>query len=429
MKKRVEKGDLKIGMIIVELDRPWLDTPFLFQHFTITNAEDLAMVQSLCDYVYIDDDPAAGEAAKRRPVMASFSKPLTSSRGTGATGMTIDVNMQVPAALHSDSTVIPRYTDVVSVEEELQKVIELESVVREAIFTIFDDARQGRAINVENTRKLVAEVVESAIRNPDALAWITQLKKKHEYTATHGLRVCMVAVMLGRHLGYDREKLNLLGTGSLLLDIGKIRIPDEILNKTTALTPTEYELMKTHVLEGVKLLSTSSSMPQEVLDVVARHHEHYDGSGYVTGMSGDSIGELAMITAIVDTYDAILSDRNFQKAISNVEAMREIYKLRGSHYHPWLTEQFIQCMGIYPVGSIVEMTNGEVGVVIAINRIRRLRPRVTLIRSASGAPLRPPKDVDLMFSCDTKRQPYDIRKMLPTGTFDINPIDYLPIKH
>ena len=427
MKKRIERNQLKIGMRIIELDRPWLESPFLFQDFTITNDEDLAMVQSLCSHVFIDDDPALDTTTVRRPQLATSIKSPSASPHLAISGH--GSPQEAPGTEGRSKPIItPRYADSVPVEVELEQVMEIERVARETIFTIFDDIKLGRAINVANARQVVEEVVESAIRNPDALIWITQLKKKHEYTAMHGLRVCMLAVSMGRHLGFDQDKLNVLGTGSMLLDIGKILIPNEILDKPSALNEAEYEIMKSHVAEGVQILQGSQDITPAALEIIELHHEHYDGSGYLKGLSGDSIGELPMITAIVDTYDAMLSNRNFQQANSNVETIQEIYKYRGTHFHPWLTEQFIQCMGIYPVGSVVEMTNGEVGVVIAINRVRRLKPRVTLVRSADGTPINPVKDIDLMFSCDDRRQPYEIKQLLPAGSLDINPVDYMPCK-
>jgi HD-GYP domain len=427
MKKRVQTGDLKLGMRVVELDRPWLDSPFLFQGFTITSAEDLASVQSVCKFVYVDDEDSSGAPETRRPLVTPVKKPVLPSKRSEATGYSGSTDTEDVISI-SDTTLIPRYVDVTPVEEELQQVIEIERTAREMVFSIFDDARLGHAVNMDTAKVIISEMVESAIRNPDAMVWVTQLRKKHEYTATHNLRVCMLALSLGRHLGYNREKLNALGIGSMLLDIGKIRVPNEILDKETPLTPEEFEIVKTHVPEGIKILENSSGTPPEALEIVGRHHEHYDGNGYVAGMAGDSIGEFGLITGIIDTYDAITSDRAYRKGISNVEALRGIYAKSGSLFHPWLTEQFIQCMGIYPVGSIVEMTNGEIGVVIAANRVRRLRPRVTMVLSSDGTPFKPLKDVDLIFSCDSRRQPYEIHKMLPAGAFGIEATDYMPVK-
>jgi putative nucleotidyltransferase with HDIG domain len=413
-------------MYVTELDRPWLGTPFLFQGFEITSDEELGQLRSLCQFVYVlEADPRAAVGIRRTPVEAAVPRPaLVAEHVAGA--IDLSGTVRSGAAIPGNGTPVARYRDLTPVEEELQHAAEIHQSARETLFTILDDARLGHTLDVPRAKKVIGDMAESIIRNPDALVWLTHLKKKHEYTATHSLRVCVLALTLGRHLGYDREQLHILGTGALLHDIGKLKIPNALLDKPEALTREEFDIVKTHVPEGLKILDDQSGIPPAALEVVGRHHERYSGNGYVFGMSGDAIGEFGLISGIVDTYDAITSDRAYHLSLSAADALKIIYEGRTRAFHPWLVEQFIQCMGIFPIGSIVEMSSGSIGVVITANRERRLRPRVALILSPDRKPYMPATIVDLMQVTHEDGKPLEIRKVLPSGSHDINPADHLP---
>jgi len=430
MKTKVDVHDLCKGMYVSELDRPWLGTPFLFQGFEIHTDEELEQLRKLCQYVYVLNEEPHASPAVRRPVREATPPPVH-------TAQTITKRPPEYAVTETSSREIPRtgtppsrYPDLTPVEEELQQAMEVERSARETIYAILDDARLGRSVDSPRAKRVVGQMTESVIRNPDALVWLTHLKKKHEYTALHSLRVCVLALALGRHLGYSQEKLNILGIGALLHDIGKLRVPLEILDKPEALTREEFEIMKTHVPNGLKILENAEGIPAAALEVVGRHHERYSGNGYAFGLNGDTIGEFGLVSAIVDTYDAITSDRSYHLSLSAADALKIIYEGRQKAYHPWLAEQFIQCMGIFPIGSIVELSTGSIGVVITANRARRLRPRVALILSPEKKPYTPANIVDLMTAThDANGKPIEIKSMLPSGTFGINPTDYIPIQH
>lgn len=428
MKKKVDVHDLSKGMYVTELDRPWLGTPFLFQGFEIQSDEELAQLRSLCRHVYVlNENTLSGPAVRQ-------TKPRTAAPAAPKAHTAIHRSLDA-AATDSASHVIPkngsppnRYADQTPVEEELQQATEIEQSTRDVLYSILDDVRLGRAVDTPGAKKAVAKMTESIIRNPDALVWLTHLKKKHEYTALHSLRVSVLALALGRHLGYDEERLNILGMGALLHDIGKLRVPVEILDKPDSLTRDEFEIMKQHVPNGIKILENAEGIPTSALEVIGRHHERYNGNGYAFGLQGDAIGEFGLISAIVDTYDAITSDRSYHLSLSAADALKIIYEGRERAYHPWLTEQFIQCMGIFPIGSIVELSTGNIGVVITANRQRRLRPRVAVVLSPEKKPLAPINIIDLMtVTHDGNGRPVEIKNMLPAGTFGINPTDYIPI--
>lgn len=430
MKTKVDVHDLSKGMYVTELDRPWLGTPFIFQGFEIQSDEELTQLRSLCQHVYVlNEDTLSGPSVRQ-------TKPRVSTLPTPKARTIPQISVEVATSEFS-SRLIPnsgqppqRYADQTPVEEELQQATELEQKTREVLYSILDDVRLGRSVDTPGAKKAVARMTESVIRNPDALVWLTHLKKKHEYTALHSMRVCVLALALGRHLGYDEERLNILGVGALLHDIGKLRVPAEILDKPDSLTRAEFEIMKEHVPNGMKILENAEGISPTALEVVGRHHERYSGNGYAFGLQGDAIGEFGLISAIVDTYDAITSDRSYHLSLSAADALKIIYEGRDRAYHPWLTEQFIQCMGIFPIGSIVELSTGNIGVVITANRLRRLRPRVALVLSPEKKPLAPVNILDLMtVTHDGNGRPVEIKNMLPAGTFGINPTDYIPVSH
>ena len=233
--------------------------------------------------------------------------------------------------------------------------------------------------------------------------------------------------MLWCHLGFDEDTLKVLGIGAMLHDIGKMRVPNEVLNKPDELTDAEFEIMKKHVPDGVKYLDNVRGIPQAALEVVRCHHERYDGSGYINGITGEKIGQFGQIGAIVDCYDAITSDRIYRFGMSPHAALKNMYEWRKSSFEPMLLEQFIQCMGIYPIGSLVELNTGEVGVVVTMNRRRRLKPKVVLVLRSNNIPFDMPTTIDLSTQTTEEGIPYEISMVLEPGTYGINPVGFLPV--
>lgn len=407
-------------MQVIELDRPWTGTRFVYREFIIESQDVLEELQRVSDYVYIESDPKrmlSPSARPRGPILAS--KPQ--SAGTGH--HTVD-QILTTSSRHINTRWHP---DKTSIEEELPQADKIEYRAREVLYDMLEDAKLGRSIRISGVRETVTEMAESVIRNPDAMVVLSQLKDADEYTALHSLRVCILALTFGRHLDFNREELNLLGVGALLHDVGKMKVPVEILNKPGRLTDKEFTIMKSHVPEGVKILTSADGIADASIQVAANHHERYAGGGYASGAAGDRIGSFGLIAGIVDCYDAITSDRVYHSGLSSYEALTKMYSWRSTDFHPGLIEQFIQCMGIYPVGSLVELSDGRVGVVITVNRRRRLRPRIALVLKEDKTPYRKPKLVNLVDLEEAQgTEAPSIVKVLQPGEYGINPIDYLP---
>jgi putative nucleotidyltransferase with HDIG domain len=410
-------------MYVAELDRPWLGTPFLFQGFEIRSPAEIDELKRFCKWVYVETpDTLAGSPPPRvaAPPASPRRQPgiQTEAEQRVAHDFLKIINQPRPA---------PVYTDKVALEQEIPTAREHHAVARMLIYQILDDVRSGKNIDSISAKRVVGELADSVVRNPDALTCFIQLKKKDEYTAMHSMRVCILALAFGRHLGLDRETLEMLGMGALLHDIGKIKVPADILNKPGGLDEYEFALMKSHVPRGVELLEQMHGIPRPAIDVARYHHERYSGTGYIAGLTGDQIGFFGMIGGIVDCYDAITSDRAYRPGMSAHTSLKQMYEWRGRDFHPGLVEQFIQCMGIYPIGSVVELSTGEIAVVVTMNRVRRLKPRVTLVLNANCAPYSTPITVDLMSHKTSDGRPCEIDRVLEPGVYGIDPVLYLPV--
>ena len=425
--KKVAVQDLRVGMYVAELDRPWRETPFLFQGFEIESDEQLAQLRSLCQHVFVVDP---GTVAAKKPARNNPASPAivlsTETPDRGAPRIHIGVpNLDVLKKFSPGHHYVSRYQDQVDLEQEMQVARELIARTRELVFRLMEDARLGHSLDVAGAKKLVADTIDSILRNPDALACLIQMKKRDEYTALHSLRVSVLALTFGRHLDFSREHLELLGLGALMHDVGKMKVPTEILNKPGRLTPEEYEIVKLHVPYGVEILEAMPQIPRASIAVARSHHERYAGHGYIGGLRGDNIGLFGSIGAIVDCYDALTSDRIYHTGMPAYDALSLMYAGRRQDFHPELVEQFIQCMGIFPIGSVVELSTGSIGVVVSVNRKRRLRPRVALVLTPDQQPIQPARIIDLTDA--TPGGEIEIRHVLPQGSFGINPIDYLPL--
>lgn len=422
MKKKIAVHDLKPGMFVAALDRPWRGTPFLFQGFEIRSSDEIVALHDCCKHVYVLAEANHGPAGSR-----SARKPLVPVSDSSESQTSISADFSILKRFQSDRPQKSRYKDQAILEQEMRRVKEIEREARVAIFSILDDARLGRSVDSGAAKRVVSKIGQSVIRNPDALICLGQLKKKDEYTAMHSLRVCVLALVFGRHLNFSADDLNLLGIGALLHDIGKMRVPNDILNKPAGLTASEFAIMKRHVPYGVAILEKSKGILPGSLEVARFHHERYDGTGYTSGTPGERIGLFGQIGAIVDCYDAITSDRVYHNGMSAHDALRKMYDWRGRDFHHALVEQFIQCMGIYPIGSLVELSTGGVGVVISINRERRLKPRIAMVLTSDKQPYASAKIIDLMHQDgSTPETEVEIKTVLSAGSFGINPIDYLP---
>jgi putative nucleotidyltransferase with HDIG domain len=422
VKVRMATSDLKVGMYVCELDRPWRETPFLFQGIEVRTDEDIRLLQQYCHEVVVIQGGAETDSPGAN-AWREWKNPLKAPNKRSA-----DLILeQELLKLNNHPGARSAYADRTTLEEEIQLVQKSFLEAKTITDKVLNDVRLGRSIDGDAVKHVVSELTESVLRNPDALSCYTLLKNKASYAASHALNSAVFALIFGRQLGLERQEVEILGMAGLLHDIGMVKVPDEIWVQPDKLSPIELAIVRRHVTWGVEILEQKSDMPPMVVEAARDHHERYNGKGYQLGCAGEDISKAGRIIAIVDFYDAVTSDRVYQAAITPYSALRMMYTGRGTLFDPFLIERFIQCLGIYPVGSVVELNTGEIGVVVALNREIRLRPHVVLVRRPDKTPYPMPAVVNLMARQTASGAPCEIERVLDPLAADVNPVQYLPV--
>jgi HD-GYP domain-containing protein (c-di-GMP phosphodiesterase class II) len=390
--KQIDVDDLKVGMYVAKLDRPWLESTFLFQGFVLKNQADINAVKQQCKFVFID------ELKQSRETISSERKQALPEQW---------IKNTPPKKLST-------------FEKEAEKTGRVYHQTSSLVKSFMDEVRLGGSINVALAEKTVAHCVDRVLQSPDAMMWMTQLKNRDLYTSQHSMNVAVLAIALGRHLNLPVPELNKLGLCGMMHDMGKMSIPLEILNKPGKFTPEELAIMRSHAEVGWKLLMSTSGMYPGAIDVAYSHHEKLDGTGYPRQLTAEQTTPFTKIVTIVDIYDAITSDRVYQKGRTHLEAINVMTKLCGTELDSSLTYKFIECMGIYPPGSVVEMTNGEVAIVAEVNQKQKIKPKIILVLDEHKQE-RPPRFLDLAkLDLDASGQSYGIRKIVRPDDFGID---------
>lgn len=393
-------SELQVGMYVSGLDRPWLEVPFPVQGFRIESPTDIDRLQKFCKYVFIDTVKSVvkAEAPKHRISRARKSAQQIFQ------GRTLKI-----------------YEDSANWADEYPRAKAAVETLSDTVDTIFRQVSTGGALDVVKVKQSVDPMIDSITRNPDACIWLARMKQQDSYTYQHSVGASIWAVALGRQLGLPKSDLRSLAVGGLLFDVGKLTVSPDLLNATRTLTEEEFVEVRSHVGKGVEMIRASGLMNQDVLDMVAHHHERHDGSGYPGGCSGDDIPVYARIAAIVDCYDAITSHRSYARAIPPSVAIKMLYEWRDVEFQAELIEEFIQAVGIYPAGTLVELSSGEVAVVVAEYRTRRLRPKVMILLDADKQPLMDLKIIDMLQQTTTDDGgPLDITSSLEPEAYGID---------
>lgn len=399
-------------MYVCELDRPWTDTPFLYQGFFLDTREQIEEIQRHCEYVFVD------EMRERQFVTGVWtsSHALKSSDHDGK---------QANNRLSGIAEQAKKYPIQNNTEDELDAARETRDNAENAFQEIVADLKRGKKPVLTKVKEAVGGMVESVVRNPNAMVWLTRLKNVDSYTYAHSLDVSAFLMVFGRHLGLPKEELVVLGMGGLLLDVGKSQIPFPLLHKRSQLSDLEYDQVRSHVEKGLAILDQMDRVPAQVREMVQQHHERIDSSGYPLGLSAKEIGVYSRMAAIVDTFDAITSERPYASALSSHEALRKLYSWADKLFHKALVEQFIECLGIYPVGTLVELTTGEVAIVLAQNRLRQLKPRLVLILDCDKQPYGTMDVLDLIEDpVDNEGDRIEVVRALEPGMYGVDPREF-----
>lgn len=343
--EKVNFADIKVGMYMAFPDRPWLETRFLFQGILLTTQKQVNEVRGEVKHIFVDRQKSQVIQTAREPVpIDGVATPILKS---------VEKEFAAAQEAHIDARS--------QIESNLKRMVE------------------GEAINVTLIRHSVNACVESIVNNPNALLWLGRLRSKDNYIAEHCLNVGILAIAFGRHLGMEREELETLGMCGMLHDVGKLQVDQKILDKPSSLSEAEFAAIKDHCRIGRDILSKDETIPKAVIEAAYGHHERMDGTGYPRGLQADTLNLHTRMISIVDTYDAITTNRCYDKSRPATEAMKILFKSRSTQFEPVLVEKFIECLGIYPTGSLVELRSGEGAVVIDSNKNSRLKPRVSIV--------------------------------------------------
>jgi putative nucleotidyltransferase with HDIG domain len=391
--RQIAVTDLEIGMYVSELDRPWLETPFLFQGFVIRSAEEIEALRKHCHSVTVDTQVEDDEPAAALPPARPARRPAEAIR---------------------------------ELKAEMKQASGIHGAVYETVEGAMDRLRESGKLDVRRLEQAVEPMVASVLRNPAAMSCLMRIRRKGGYLYSHSLASSVWATVLGREIGLDRDALRAVALGAMLLDVGKTRLPESILNKPGKLDDGERALVRHHVEYGLELLKDAGDVDARVVEMVAHHHERYNGSGYPAGLRAAAIPVYGRIAGIVDTYDAMITSRPYASTQSSYGALRQLRALANIEFQLELVDQFTQAIGMFPTGTLVLLNTGEVAVVTAQNRVRRLRPEIMIILDADKAPLPEYRVVDLNQVSPTADDPSSlwIECGLEPGAYGVDPAEY-----
>lgn len=374
MTKKISVQQLKPGMYIADLSADWMAHPFLRSQFAVKDEATIRkIVETGIHEVYID--PARGLDVADAPTEREVRKELEAEMVRVATA---------PVAVQKVRT-----------SEEIGRARVVHGEANKIIHNIMHDVRLGKQVQVEQVEPVVERMTKSILRNSGALLSLCRVKSKDDYTFLHSVSVCALLVAFCRATGQDAQTIHLAGIGGLLHDIGKVRIPDRLLNKPGRFSEDEFNVMKSHVVESKKILDATDGIGEISIQVAHEHHERHDGSGYARGLKGEAISKMGRMAAICDVYDAITSNRVYHQGMAPHEALRKIFEWSKFHFDPLLVQQFMRAIGIYPVGTMVMLESGRLGIVLEQAEDSLLRPLVKVFYDSKRLQYIEPKEIDL----------------------------------
>lgn len=346
MLKKIKVNDIRLGMYIQEVCGSWMDHPFWKNSFKLTDDNDLNTLKNCgVDEIWIDT-----------------SLGLDVDSGVAAHSQS-EEELKVENELKKIEQTPQKTEALVSLQIELIAAKKLHAKTKKAVVSIFKDVRMGNALKLDGAVSLVNEINQSIARNPSALICLSRLKTADNYTYLHSVSVCVLMIALGRQLGMKDDMLKQAGIAGLLHDIGKVFIPDEVLNKPGKLTDEEFNIVKMHPLKGWEFLKNSGEVNDLILDVCRHHHERVDGMGYPDKLSGEALTLFARMGAVCDVYDAITSNRSYKKGWEPVESIRKMAEWNNGHFDEVVFHAFVKTVGIYPTGTLLKLKSGRLGVV------------------------------------------------------------------
>ncbi|MBU2953142.1 HD-GYP domain-containing protein [Marinobacter sp. F3R08] len=359
MIKRVPIAALRVGMYITDLNNDWIPHNTQRKRGVIKKEETIEKIRRMgVEFVYID-----------------ASKGLDTQDAEPAA----EVDRRNESALQKAGEQSPGLQPRVPLEEEIVVAQKVHSQAQGLVGDFMNHAKIGSAIDIAPIHKLADELQHSVLRNANALSCLGRIREKDNYLLEHSVNLSVLMSLFGNYRGLSADILHQTIVGALLHDLGKILTPDEILHKPGRLTPEEFEVMKLHARHSRDILATTKGIGELTVITAAQHHERLDGTGYPEGLKGDEISEYGRMVAISDVYDAITADRVYHRGMTPTQGLKKLLEWSGHHLDPVLVKEFIRCLGLYPVGSLVLLESGRLGVVIEANESDQRLPTVRVM--------------------------------------------------
>ena len=377
--KRISIDNLRVGMYVHDVNCSWVDHPFLTSGFLVKTDKTINEIRALGVHeLFIDTRKGRNFVSEEQPA---------DKKNNGFDAEMEELALEIEAE--------PARAELAQEAERARKLKgEANRIVRDMLV----DVRLGKQIQLEQVEPLVEKMVDSIFRNQDAMLPLLRLKEHDKYTFQHSVSVCALLVSFARGMGLERTTIKEIGIGGLLHDVGKAKVPDDILNKPAKLTEAEFGKMKSHVVQSIVILQNTTGISQIALDVAGQHHERFDGTGYPNKLKGEDISIFGRMGAIVDVYDAITSDRVYHKGMPPTAALSRILEWSAYHFDPELVHIFIKSIGIYPTGSLVRLESGRLGVVIEQHPEKLMKPKVKVIFHATHQRYLTPEVLDLSWT-------------------------------
>lgn len=370
---KLDVNELSLGMYVSGLDRPWTQTPFPLQGFYLRELEQITQLKALCVYVYIDVEKGRGPIATN---LKSIS-PTIKNKIVARDKERAPTSLEPVAPLKINRGL---YREVEPLQKEVKKARQLHQKVYGAVSEVIEQLEQNQldGSSLGETKKIASEMVDSVLRNPDAFTWLSRVQEKDEYTYSHAVRSSVWAILFGRHIGLPKRELDVLALGVLLKDVGKVMLDSSILERENR-SANEEKAYREFVELGCEILRKTPNVEPRVISVVKTHCERINGNGFPQGLAGDKIPLLGKIAGIVTYYDYVTNPRGSRNPIAPSKAVAKLYELRGLEFQEELVVEFIRAIGLYPTGTLVELSTGEVAVVVEQNFERRLKPKVIVV--------------------------------------------------
>lgn len=410
--KKIAVHDLRVGMFVSDLDRPWHQTPFPIQGFYIRTEDEIRALISYCRTVFVDVAERRS-SAETEPTLRVFG---LRKRDDGERSLKLP-----PVSIRH-----PRHYSIATpIQREVKQAKKIYADIQASLEKVCAQVASGGILDIASTEEAAEGMVRSVIRNPDALIWLSRVRQRDKYIYSHSLHTAIWALIFGRQLGFQPTVLKQLGVGALLCHIGKAKLPQRLMKSETELVSDDLKTYHSYAEVGAQLLE-AAGVASFIVSIVRCHRERHNGTGFARGITGEKIPLLAKVAGLADYYETMIEPRENVTPLTSAQAVARLYDVRNKQFQEDLVERFIQAVGVYPTGTIVALSDNQVGVVLSHRPNRRLWPTVLVMTDQHRNPLKEGKVLDLAAYNEARKSndSLQIAGCLPFGLSSLDPAAY-----